>query len=71
MNDIVQALLQVGVAPTIAGYLLYDYSKKLTAIEICLVQNYGTGGSPSTLEIIQGSIITLTSTWTDTTTIER
>lgn len=33
MNDIVQAILQVGVAPTIAGYLLYDYSKRLLNIE--------------------------------------
>ena len=33
MNDVIQAILQVGVAPTIAGYLLYDYSKRLLNIE--------------------------------------
>lgn len=38
MDEIIQAILQVGVAPVIAGYLLYDYSKKLTAIEIGIVK---------------------------------
>jgi len=38
MDEIIQAILQVGVAPVIAGYLLYDYSKKLTSIEIGIVK---------------------------------
>ena len=38
MQEITQAILQLGVAPVIAGYLLYDYSKKLSAIEQELIK---------------------------------
>ena len=32
-------------------------------IGISLLQDYGTGGSPSSLEIIKGGVVTLTSSW--------
>lgn len=34
MQQITQAILQLGFAPALAGYLLFDYSKKLTAIQM-------------------------------------
>lgn len=33
MEDVVQAILQVGVAPALAGYILFDHSRKLQAMQ--------------------------------------
>lgn len=38
MENFTQAILQIGVAPAIAGFLLYDYSKKLAAMQVELVK---------------------------------
>ena len=38
MNEIFQAMIQLGVAPVICGYLLFDYSKKLSAIQQELIK---------------------------------
>lgn len=38
MNELFQAMIQLGVAPVVCGYLLYDYSKKLTSIQQELVR---------------------------------
>ena len=32
MAELTDSILQIGLFPAITGYLLYDYSKKLTAI---------------------------------------
>ena len=51
-----------GKKVTVSFWARSDISNK----RICptLRQNYGTGGSPSSSEVIQGTPITLTSTWT-------
>lgn len=38
MQELFQAMIQLGVAPVIAMFLLYDYSKKLTAMQLELVK---------------------------------
>lgn len=38
MNEIFTAMVQLGVAPVICGYLLFDYSKKLSLIQTELVK---------------------------------
>lgn len=47
---------------TVSFYARSDIANK--KLGFTLVQNYGTGGSPSTIEYIQNAPITLTSTWT-------
>lgn len=37
MEALTQAIINIGIAPAIAGYLLYDHSKKLLAIQLQLV----------------------------------
>lgn len=38
MQELFQAMIQLGVSPVIAMFLLYDYSKKLVAMQIELVK---------------------------------
>lgn len=38
MQELFQAMVQLGVAPVVTGYLLWDYSKKLTAIQVEMVK---------------------------------
>lgn len=38
MDAWIEAIVRVGTAPVVAMYLLYDYSKKLTAMQVKLIQ---------------------------------
>lgn len=38
MPDIVDAIIKVGILPVIIAFLLYDYSKKLAAMNLELVK---------------------------------
>lgn len=51
-----------GKTVTVSFYARSDIANKKLGFTV--VQNYGSGGSPSTIEYIQNAPITLTSTWT-------
>lgn len=38
MNEFFTVISQLGVAPAVAGYLLWDYSKKLSLMQIELTK---------------------------------
>ena len=38
MQEVIDAVIQLGILPVIIGYLLFDQSKKMSAIEVQLVK---------------------------------